>query len=434
MPPTRARRTNARRLARALLALALIGLSVPTPAGRSLAATGCGTSAGYSLCLSAPAGPLEGDAVISVSLSGDPARIRDLRFAWGPRSTTTKHLLSDFEPPWGFVWRTDRYEDATGWLNVRVVRHDGVIGSPVALQVTLANGNITGIPRNATDWNSVFQPRSSVGDPVIAAVGDGGDGTARSAAVAAMVQASEASILLYLGDLYERGTPAEFDHNFGRSSLEGGGGRLWGTMAAWTAPTLGNHEAANLRAWRDYWHGRPDWDTFVFAGVRFLNLNSECGRIPGGCGVDSPQYAFARSVLETNTDACVIAYWHRPVLSAVADAPRMQPLWELLAANGVDIVVTAHTHTMEVYGPMNADLQTGEPDSHTVQLVSGAGGHHITSTVDTDPRVAWQARRVPGAAFLTAVGAEDGSPSALRWEFRDAAGEVLPGSQGVVLC
>lgn len=97
-------------------------------------------------------------------------------------------------------------------------------------------------------------------------------------------------------------------------------------MAEWTVPTLGNHEAFNLAAWRDYWHGRPDWDTFVFAGVRFLNQNSECGRIPDGYGVDGPQYAFVHSTLGENTHACVVAFWHRPVLSAVAGAPAMEPL------------------------------------------------------------------------------------------------------------
>jgi hypothetical protein len=43
----------------------------------------------------------------------------------------------------------------------------------------------------------------------VAAVGDGGDGSSRSNALATSIGASDASILLYLGDLYEKGTPAE---------------------------------------------------------------------------------------------------------------------------------------------------------------------------------------------------------------------------------
>lgn len=399
------------------------------------AAQRCGVSAGYEICLTAPDVPVSGDAVISVAVNGSSTRISEMRFAWGASSTTTKHLLSDFQAPWGFTWRTDRYLDGTRWLNVRVVPRGGYPGAPVAMQLTLANGNTSTVPSNPQDWESVFQPRPSTsGDPVVAAVGDGGDGTMRSAAVASMIAGSEASLLLYLGDLYERGTAAELDYNYGRSSLEGGRGRSWGAMAHWTVPTLGNHEGASIPAWRDYWHGRPLWDSFVFGDTLFLNLNSECGRIPGGCGPDSPQYRYVQEVLAADGHECVIAFWHRPVLSAVADAPEMQPTWALLAANGVDLVLNGHTHTMERYLPMNASLQTGQPDSHTIQVIAGSGGHNLTSTVDTDPRMAWQVTKVAGAAFITLVGGGSGEATALRWEFRDTSGATIPGSEGSVSC
>jgi predicted phosphodiesterase len=401
---------------------------------RSWAAEQCGTSAGYWICLSAPSDHLSGDVPISVTVSGSSSGISEMRFGWGSSSTTTNHLLSDFQAPWGFIWRTDRYLDATQWLNVRVIPSGGTAGAPVALQLALANGNQTGVPSNPTDWQTVFQPRTPSGDPVVAAVGDSGDGTTLSAAVASLVASSEASVLLYLGDLYERGTPAELDANYGRSSLEGDGGKLWGAMAAWTVPTLGNHEGFNIPVWRDYWHGRPDWDTFVFGGVRFLNLNSECSRIAGGCDAGSPQYRFARDVLAANTLPCVIAFWHKPVLSAVADTTAMEPLWALLASNGVDLVLNGHTHTMQRYQAMNASLQTGRSDSHMVQLISGAGGHNMTSRVDTDPRNAWQVNKVAGAAFITLVGGSSGQADSLRWEFRDTSGATVPGSEGFLAC
>ena len=250
---------------------------------------------------------------------------------------------------------------------------------------------------------------------------------------AASVLGSEASIALFLGDLYEKGTAAEWDNNFGRAAFDPrGGASKWGLLASFTKPTLGNHEAQNLSTWRNYWHGRPDWETFVFGGVRFIDLNSECSRFP--CGTTSPQYQFVQNTLAANTYPCTVAFWHRPVLSAVDDSTSMVPLWALLANNGVDLVLNGHTHTMERYFPMNAALQTGRPDSHMVEVVSGAGGHNETATSDTDPRHAWQVRQVSGAMYLTPVGGASGQATALDWEFRNNSGSVLSGSSSSVDC
>ena len=46
------------------------------------------------------------------------------------------------------------------------------------------------------------------------AVGDGGDGSATAKAVAARIRADDPDRVLYLGDVYERGTAEEFRENF----------------------------------------------------------------------------------------------------------------------------------------------------------------------------------------------------------------------------
>jgi hypothetical protein len=390
----------------------------------------CGSTNGTSICVSVPDGQLSGDVPVTVTVNGSTSDIMEMIFQWGPSSTSTTQLLTDYEAPFGFTWRTDRYLDATQFLNVRVKRFNGSVGAPVSLQLTLENGNDTTVPQNPSDWMQLFEPRSFSGDPVIAAVGDGGDGTVRSDEVAASILASRAAVLLYLGDLaYERGTPAELDENFGRSAFEPGGGQAWGALTRFTRPTLGNHEVANLAAWRNYWHGRPDWETFVFGGVRYLNLNSECASV-GGCGPQSAQYAFVQNVLSTNTHECVVAYWHRPVLSAVEDNTDMRAIWSLLADGGGDLVLNGHTHDMEAYAPLNGSLEAGEADAHMVELVSGAGGHYLTSDVDADPRSRWQATKVAGAVYLTAVGGATGAATDLTWEFRDRSGQIVTGTGG----
>jgi hypothetical protein len=414
-----------------VVALLVLGWLVAAPtAGR--AAQACGTSANTSICLVVPDGPLSGEEPISVTVSGSTTGITALRFSWGTTSTTSTPLLRDFRAPYGFLWPTDKFLDATQWLNVRVQR-GSTVGNPVSLQVTIENGNDTSVPQNPTDWPAVRGSRPFTGDPVVAAAGDSGDGTPQSEAVAASILGSEASLFLFLGDVYETGTVAEWDVNYGRSSLEDGVGRSWGALASWTRPTLGNHEGANIPVWRNYWHGHPDYEAFVHGGVLFLNANSECTLVPGGCAVGSPQYTYFQQVLAANTLPCVVGMWHKPPIS-VRDNPTMNPIWALIANNGGDLVLNGHEHHMQRFLPMNASLQAGQSDSHMIELVSGAGSHGLTSTADTDARSAWQQRGVAGSAYLTLVDGGTGAASAISWQFRDQNGVPVPASASSVAC
>jgi hypothetical protein len=201
-------------------------------------------------------------------------------------------------------------------------------------------------------------------------------------------------------------------------------------MASWTRSTLGNHEGQHLSAWRDYWHQPPNYDSFVYGGVRFLNLNSECGIVPGGCGAGSPQYTFVQQALAASPQACVVAMWHRPVLSLNEDSAPMRAIWRLLADSGGDLVLNGHIHAMEQYAPLNGSLETGRPDSHMVELISGSGGHKAATGADSDVRAVWQSNPVPGAVYVTAVGGATGQPTALDWEFRDVAGATIVNARG----
>jgi len=388
----------------------------------------CGLSEGYTLCIEVPDGVLSGDITVSATASGGTKAIAYVEFQWG-----TKRVLVDFWAPYTFTWQTAKYLDGTAPLKARVVTYPNeVAGSFVSLSATLDNGNVTSVPANPTDWDERFQPRPVTdADPVIAAVGDSADGSATSDAVAASIQAATPHLLLYLGDIYEYGTWPEWLGYYGVSSWDdpNGVGDRWGAMASYTDYTLGNHEARELATWRDYWHGRPNWRAFEYGGVYFLNLNSECALV-GGCGVGSPQYTFVEQALAATTKSCVVAYWHRPVLSAVSDTPAMEPLWSLIARNGGDLVLNGHAHTMQAFKPLNASLQAKQPDSHVVELVSGAGAHHFTSAVETDTRAQWHGKNTAGAVYITAVGGAGGAATRLDWEFRDTAGAPVVDAGG----
>ncbi len=399
------------------------------PAG---AASACGVSDAWTLCISTPDGILSGEIPVSVTATGTGVPF-EVTVSWGTSATATTPLYADFEAPFEFVWPTHRYRDADQWLVARVESPAGVAGAPVALRVRIENGNDLAAPVNPADYAARFAPRVRPGDPVFATVGDGASGRQRSTDLANGIYASNAAAYLNLGDVYERGTRTEYFNHYGIHDLDDPiRTSKWGRLASFTLPTGGNHELHSTSddGMADYWHQRPLYFTEAVGGVRIISLSSECARV-GGCGVGSPQYQFAQFVLAANTQPCVIGMWHRPVLSSVSDSTAMQPLWALFANNGGDLILNAHTHSMSSYQPLNASLQAGQPNSHMVQLVSGAGGHNLDETPETDPRLGWELIDTPGVAYITAVGGATGNAQALTWRFADAAGATHANTSGV---
>ena len=94
---------------------------------------------------------------------------------------------------------------------------------------------------------------------------------------------------IYLGDVYENGTPAEF-----RTGYE----PLYGDFKEVTSPTPGNHEWPNHRIGYDpYWdppgeRATPPYYAVRMAGWELIGLNSEVAH-----GPDSPQLAWLREQL-----------------------------------------------------------------------------------------------------------------------------------------
>ena len=153
----------------------------------------------------------------------------------------------------------------------------------------------------------------------------------------------------------------------------------------------------------------------------WVTLTSEC-KANGGCAEKGLQYTWLEDQLATHTESCVLAVWHRPVVSM--DVKRsggksMLPTWSALAGHGGDLVLNADTRDMEEVRPMSSSLAVGQPDSHMVELVSGAAAARWVTSNTSDSRVAWRLYRVPGAVFVHHVG------DTLAWEFRSSTGEVL---------
>jgi len=191
---------------------------------------------------------------------------------------------------------------------------------------------------------------------VVWAVGDGADGEPEAAALVERIAAEAPDRLIYLGDVYDRGTAEEYARNYEPS---------YGRLAAITAPVLGNHEWGRRReGYGPYWtavHGEPPprFYSFSVAGWQILVLNSEEPCAPG-----SPQHEWLIGRLEP-PETPRIACWHRPRFSAGrhGDQPDVAPLWDAVRGR-VALVLNAHDHNLQRFQPIDG----------TTQIVVGAGG------------------------------------------------------------
>jgi hypothetical protein len=243
---------------------------------------------------------------------------------------------------------------------------------------------------------------------VVWAVGDGADGSEDGRRVAARIAAGHPDRLLYLGDVYEKGTRKDFAEHYAPG---------YGRLAARTAPTPGNHDWPNHATGYDpYWRralGRTlgPWYAFRAGGWELLSLNSQVDHDLG-----SAQLRWLRARLRA-PGTCRIAFWHRPRFSASThhgDQGDMEPVWNALRGHA-RIVLGGHDHDMQRFRPIEG----------LTQFVSGAGGAE-RYPVRRDRRLAFAAGDTLGALRL------DLRRGRASYAFVDVGGRVL--DRGTVRC
>jgi hypothetical protein len=240
---------------------------------------------------------------------------------------------------------------------------------------------------------------------VVWAVGDAATRGPAADRVAALVTRAQPDRFLYLGDVYETGTPTDFRRNYHPR---------FGRLARITEPTIGNHEWANrFRGYYRYWAGQkgrkqPPWSKIRIAGWEILDLNSQA---PHGTG--SPQVLWLEQALSGPGD-CRIAFWHRPRYSAGAydGAPDLNPFWNRLSGRA-RIVLSGHDH----------NLQRHTPQRGLTQYVVGAGGRGRYSLRGDRSTMAWGRDNVDGALRIVL------KPGRALLEFRGVRGHVLDRSR-----
>src|SRR5207342_1428993 len=70
-------------------------------------------------------------------------------------------------------------------------------------------------------------------------------------------------------------------------------------------------------------------------------------------GSSSAQAAWLRSDLASSRARCTIAYWHHPLFTSGpnGDTQSVRELWRILYDAGAEIVMSAHEHMYERFGP-----------------------------------------------------------------------------------
>jgi acid phosphatase type 7 len=249
------------------------------------------------------------------------------------------------------------------------------------------------------------EPQRPAERAVVWAVGDGGDGSLAARRMAARIARDRPDRFLYLGDVYDTGTAAEFRSNYEPS---------YGRLKRITEATSGNHDWANRRTgYLPYWRrarGRPQpyWYSFRLGGWQILNLNSEAPHSAG-----SPQLRWLRGRVRA-PGTCRLAFAHRSRFAARGlngDSPDMAPIWDTLRGHA-RIVLGAHEHSLQRF--RRRDGMT--------EFVAGAGGA-ILYSLGRDRRLAFGRAKVTGALRIVL------EPGEATLEFRTSSGALLDRSR-----
>jgi len=154
----------------------------------------------------------------------------------------------------------------------------------------------------------------------------------------------------------------------------------WGSLKSRTRPDPGNHDYENAPGAPGYFGyfgaaaGIPQtgWYKYDAGTWRIYALNSECTK-----ATCPQQLAWLKADLAAEPHLCTLAIWHRPRFSTGphGNSTRMDAVWQLLAANGAEIVVNGHDHMYERFTPLDG---SGSTSAHGLrEFVVGTGGAEL---------------------------------------------------------
>jgi hypothetical protein len=394
------------------------------PPARDCASSGpAGGSYTVTICLALPPGSTALSGVFPVTataaVSGRNSGPANIDFFLGGN-----YILGDYAAPFTFLLPSRYFADGPYRLEAQAHMKDGYVTARAATEITLQNGITT--PQISTTsfapWLGGPNGGTSGGATAgikVAAVGDGAGSREGNQQVSDLIVADHPDMFLYLGDVYERGAPAEYYNWYGQ------GDQLYSRLRAITNPVVGNHEylTPDAAGYFAYWGHIPHYYSYDAGGWHFVALDST--ETYSQSSPTSEQYKWLQNDLQRNSLPCVLAYYHHPRFSIgpQGDTARAAPLWSLLAQHGVDVVLNGHDHSYQRWEALDG---AGTPAQGGItEFVVGTGGYGTQGFVRTDPRV---------AASSTAYGAwfADLYPDRLEYRFVDPSKKVI--DAGTIQC
>ena len=207
--------------------------------------------------------------------------------------------------------------------------------------------------------------------------------TTPAAATARLLDRLPGTVITLGDNAYEFGSPADFALCYEPT---------WGRHKWRTRPSAGNHEyltpgAAGYFAYFGpraappggyYSYDVGSWHVVVLNSTPQWALcpppaaSAEDGR---HCAGDVVQKAWLEADLAANPSRCTLAYFHHPRFSSGkhGNIYEMQQFWDILYANGVDVVLSAHDHLYERFAPQDPDGNLDE-ERGIREFVVGTGG------------------------------------------------------------
>ena len=227
---------------------------------------------------------------------------------------------------------------------------------------------VTQTPGAVTDIDA-FVVLTDPTDATLVGAGDIATCSSNADADTAAVAAGVPGIVFTAGDnVYPDGAAANYTNCYDPT---------WGALKSRTRPVPGNHDYEHTPGATGYFGyfgaaagvPRTGWYKYDAGTWRVYALNSECTTVT--C---PQQLAWLRANLAAEPHLCTLAIWHRPRFSTGphGNSTRMDAAWQLLAANGADIVVNGHDHMYERFTPLDGN---GAADANGMrEFVVGTGG------------------------------------------------------------
>jgi len=269
-----------------------------------------------------------------------------------------------------------------------------------------------GAPSFAT--SSASGPVTLVGAGNIAKCGQPGAG-----ATANLLDAIPGTVFADGDNAYDNGTLNQYNTCYNPT---------WGRHKARTQPAPGerDYKTANAAGYFGYFGSaagdpKQGYYSYTLGAWHIIVLNSGSNSLVPTTAT-SPQVQWLKSDLATHPAQCTLAYWHNPLFDS-KDKPNTaaRPLWDVLYAAGVDVVVNAHYAFYERFAPQTP-TGAADPTFGMREFVVGTGGAEVTSFGAIRPNSEVRSTGTSGVLQLTL---NDGGYA---WQFVPVAGKTFSDS------